>query len=133
MPKGIDVTVRGADAIVANLYAFSHRTRENFRVANREAAQEIRDRVVQIAPKDTGYMARTTKFKLSPDELAFSVGWWREDFEPHGLPFYPVFVEHGTSRQRAQPSLGPAYEWGRGMYQAAIRDAVRAAMRSGGI
>lgn len=128
----MSVTVRGQKALIANLYAFSHRTREQFRVVTRKNGQAIRDRTAQLAAKDTGYMARNTKVKYSPDELVFEVGWWEEDFTPNDLPFYPPYVEGGTSRQPAQPALGPAYEWGRQQYEYELREAMRYSMRRGG-
>jgi HK97 gp10 family phage protein len=126
------VTVRGDKAIIANIQAFDHDTRERFRVVTRKHGQLIRDRVVQIAPKKTGYLARNTRVRYSPDEMSFTVGWHPEDFVPHGLPFYPPYVEFGTSRQAAQPSLRPAYEWGSRRYAQGIRESIRYAMQKRG-
>lgn len=123
----LKLTVRGQKALIANLKATNHESRERFRVTTRTFAQRIRDRAAQLAAKDTGYMARSTKYKLSADELTFEAGWWVEDFLPHGLPFYPPFVEFGTSQQAAQPALGPAYEESMPDYVAAIREDIRRA------
>ena len=66
---------------------------------------EARTRASQNAPKRTGTLARSYSFELLPDEDAVLVGALSSEFpeEP-----YAVYVELGTSRQKAQPHLKPA-------------------------
>lgn len=123
------IKVRGQKALIANLRAKTEEARERFRVTTRKKAQEVRDRAVQLAPKDTGYMARNIRKSLSNDELTFEVFCDPDDYLPNGLPFYPLYVHEGTSLQRAQPFLRDAYEQIAPDYAAAIRDDIRKAMR----
>jgi hypothetical protein len=58
---------------------------------------------------DTGRMHRLVKVSYSEGGYTFEGGWSADDFEAEGEPFYPPFVELGTSRQIAQPSIEPAY------------------------
>lgn len=133
MAKKKMVLVEGDKATIANIHAFSRRTRERFRVTTRKNASRTRDRAVQLAPKETGYMARNIKWDVSPDEIQFEVFCDPADYLPHGLPFYPFFVHHGTSRIPARPFLTQAFEWNRRQYEADIRADIQYAMRRGGM
>ena len=132
MAKRSSVQVTGTKATISNIHAFDHDTRERFRVSTRKNGQATRDRAVQVAPKETGYMARNIKVAYSPDEFVFDVFCDPADYLPNGLQFYPFFVHMGTSKVRARPFLNQAFEWNRRQYAADIRADVRHAMRSAG-
>lgn len=123
-----NVRVKGKKAVIANIRSFDHHTRERFRVTTRRNGQRTRDRAVQVAPKETGYMARNIKVDYSPDEIVFEVFCDPDDYLPHGMPFYPFFVHHGTSRVKARPFLTQAYEWNQRQYGAEIAADIRYAM-----
>ncbi len=94
--------------------------RANFRGYDRQLTTDARRSVRRNAARwlaivratvayDTGRMQRLVKVKLTPSGLVFEGGWDAADFEREGEPFYPPFVELGTSRQAAQPSIEPAW------------------------
>jgi len=102
--------VEGRKSTIANIRATNHGAKECFRIVTRRVSQEVRDLAVQLAPKETGYMARNIKQELTPDELEFVVFCDPMDYIPHGIPYYPPHQEFGTSVMAAQPFLRPAYE-----------------------
>lgn len=77
-----------------------------------------------LSPVDTTYMQTHVKVFYTPDKLSFEVGWDVMDFVAIGEPFYPFFQEFGTIRNRAQPSLRPAFESQAPLFQADIRKLV---------
>lgn len=121
--------IEGATALIANIYRTQDDVVEAMRVATRRAAQDTRDLAVQLAPKETGYMARNIKKSLTPDEIGFDVYCDPDDYLPHGLAFYPFYQELGTSRMEAQPFLRPAFEAMSPVYQADITAAIKQALR----
>jgi len=125
------LSIEGQSAIVANFYRMNERIVEEMRVATRRSGQETRDLAVQLAPKETGYMARNIKVSYTKDEIGFDVYCDPDDYLPHGLPFYPFYQELGTSRMEAQPFLRPAFEAMSPHYKADISAAIRKALRQG--
>lgn len=79
-----------------------------------------------LTPVDTGRMRRLRHIRRTRSGLAFEAGWDAAEFFAEGQAFYPFFQEFGTSRHRAQPSLGPAYRYMVPHFQADMRDVLRA-------
>ena len=131
MPRAA-LTVEGREGIVANLYAFNERAGRVIRAVNRRAARQTESLARQLAPEDTGRLKRSLTHALSPDELAFEVFPDPEVFAAEGQPYYPVYVEFGTSVSPAQPFLFPAFEAIRPHYRKDISAALRRAIRERG-
>jgi HK97 gp10 family phage protein len=102
--------VRGIEGLVANLRAGDKQMQIEVRRAVKKGAREVRGIARALAPKDTGFMAANIEEIISPSGLAFSVGCDAAVFAAAGLPFYPPYVEFGTSQSPAQPFLFPAFE-----------------------
>lgn len=83
---------------------------------------EARTRASRNAPKRTGTLARSYSFEVMHDEDAVLVGALSSQFpeEP-----YAVYVELGTSRQRAQPHLKPAIMDNIDVYKAILEKVFR--------
>lgn len=100
---------RSAQGLAANFYAADALAQRQFRAATRRHAE----RVVRVArvycAVHTGFMRDHLGYWLTPSELVADIGWRGEDFFGDGLPFYPPYVEFGTSRAPAQPALLPAF------------------------
>lgn len=92
----------------------------------RRGAILTRDVTRRLAPRRTGFMANRVTIWIDPTGLASEVGWQADDFLNVGKAFYPVFVELGTRKMAAQPSLGPAHRYA----QPIIRQEMRAAVRT---
>jgi len=102
--------VRGVTGLVANLRAFDRIAVAEIGDAMERGAKDTRDLARQLCAVDTGFMREHLDYELTPERRAYTVGWKPEDFAEAGLPFYPPFVELGTSNSPAQPSLFPAHE-----------------------
>ena len=119
------VEVRGTTGLIANVRAFDALAQREIKAAVRQGAEETVDLAQQLAPYDTGFMHDHIRSLLSPEGLTFTAGCFAEDFAAVGLPFYPPFVEHGTSKSPAQPFLFPAFEEIRGNIERDIGQALR--------
>lgn len=119
------LTVRGVTGLIANVRAFDALAGREIRAAMRRGAKDTKDLTQQLCPVDKGFMRDHVKAEMSPDDLAYTVGWKPEDFAAAGLPFYPPFVELGTSQSEAQPSLFPAHEEMTPHVQQDVGDALR--------
>lgn len=122
--------VRGDKATIANIYAMRKDVVAEIKYTNIRTANDMRELTHQLCPKDTWFMAEHIRVEHTPDYRAFEVYWDPEDFEAEGLEFYPPFVEFGTSKQRAQPSLGPAYDALSPHYSADISRNIKKALRA---
>lgn len=96
-------------AIVANFYAYDDDVQRGARQIVEDTGSAIVAIVQSIVPVDTGFMRDHVKAVLSPSHLVVTAGWDAGDFDAAGLPFYPPYVEFGTVKMSAQPSLFPAY------------------------
>ncbi|HEY5836176.1 HK97-gp10 family putative phage morphogenesis protein [Streptomyces sp.] len=91
--------------------------------AVKESAEAVRDETARTVPRAGGHLAETVDIQYEDGGLAAKVGW----SDP--TSYYAHFVEHGTRRAPAQPSLGPALEAERARYTARLSDEVRRALR----
>lgn len=94
-------------------------------------AELIKFLTEQHCPRDSGFMAENVEIHYTRDQMTSEVGWDEENFIANSPTkrFYPIYVEFGTSRNAAQPSLFPAMEQARPYYEQNLRDALRAAIR----
>lgn len=96
--------------------------------AVRESAEAVRDDTARTVPvdesgRDNHHLKDTVDIRYEEDDLVANVGWFNQE------DFYAFFVERGTRRQPAQPSLHPALERERGRYTARLTAEVRRALR----
>lgn len=91
--------------------------------AVKESAEAVRDETRRSVPVASGHLRDTVRIVYEDGGLAAKIGW----HDP--TSYYARFIEHGTRRTPAQPSLGPALEAERGRYVRRLSDEVRAALR----
>jgi HK97 gp10 family phage protein len=120
--------VRGATGLIANVRAFDRDCGMEIREAVARGGRETKELTQQFCPVDTGFMRDHVRDDYSPDGLTFTVGWKAEEFAAAGLPFYPPYVELGTSLMDAQPSLNPAFETMMPHIQTDVGKALRASI-----
>jgi HK97 gp10 family phage protein len=94
----------------------------------KESAESVRDDVKRNVPvdqsgRDTHHLKDTVDIRYRDQDLVADVGWFDQE------DFYAFFLERGTRRQEAQPSLHPALERERGRYQARLTEEVRRVLR----
>lgn len=122
--------IRDATGIVANLRAKDRRLVTDVKRSVKRNGSRMLELVHAYVAFDTGRMLRLVKVIYSPSGLTFQCGWLAADFYAEGEPFYPPYVELGTSRMSAQPSLVPAWLEVQGKLRADVsRDMRRAANR----
>lgn len=126
-PK-FELSVQGLPGLVANLYAADPLIQRRVSNVNHRFGAAIRQRVQATCARDTGFMADHVQDIYAPSGLSFEVGWDASDFFEAGKAFYPEFVEFGTVKMEAQPSLLPAYDEYSSSYEEAIGNEVRAAI-----
>lgn len=84
------------------------------------AAEAIRDDARRNAPKDSGDLRDAIGYELDGDTAEVKI----LNASRQGV-WYAHFVEFGTSRQAAQPFMGPAAETERGRLRSRVVDAVQ--------
>lgn len=124
----IDLKVRNASAVIANVHRAVGGVDRELRPVVERVSQYVAAMTYRRAAVDTGFMREHIRRKITQKGLAFSVGWEADDFYGAGHPFYPPYVEFGTSRARAQPALLPSFREGEQMMKQATRDAIRRAI-----
>lgn len=122
------VSIRGIDGIVANLHAADEYIKEEVGSLNRVVASRVVQIAQRLVPVDTGRMWGSIKPVFTEQGLRFYVHFDPADFEKDGVAYYPPFVEFGTSRMAAQPSLTPAWAHERASYKRGITIAVQRAI-----
>lgn len=105
----LDLAVR-ADATYIVLRKVDAIAQEESVAAVRRAGDAFLDIVHATVAYDKGFMHDNVRVEYSTRGYTFEGGWNEDDFAAAGLPFYPPFVEFGTSTQAAQPSIMPAYD-----------------------
>lgn len=120
-----DVKVRGDRGIIANLYSYDARMRRDMIALNRLWAARTVKIAQEIVPFDTGRMHDSLVAEFSKMGLVFHVKYDKTDFDADGVEYYPPWVEFGTSRMSARPTLGPAYQRASAQYLPALRVALR--------
>jgi len=117
------VTITGLARLRQRLEDLPEEIRQALVKGVRESAEAVRDDVQRNVPADTGNLRESVDIRYREGGLVADVGW----FEP--ADFYAAFVEYGTRRQPAQPSLHPALQRERGRYAARLTDEVRRVLR----
>jgi HK97 gp10 family phage protein len=106
----LDFDTAQLSALVANFYAADR----DVKAAAQALVERSGDAMIEIAqtisPVDTGFMRDHIRKRVTEQGMAVSIGWESADFEEAGLQFYPPYVELGTMRMTAQPTIWPAYD-----------------------
>ncbi|MGW4030747.1 HK97-gp10 family putative phage morphogenesis protein [Streptomyces sp. NPDC004838] len=87
------------------------------------SAEAVRDQTRDTVAYASGNLHDEVDIRYEQGGLTAMVGWF-EDPE-----YYAWFLENGTRRAPAQPSLGPALEAERGRYRARLTEEVRKVLR----
>lgn len=131
------VSVRNADGLIANLQQVYSRVRREIKVVVGDSASRIEQRTIDLCPKRSFYMSEHVRTKFSKTGYTYTVGWTADDFigttDATGQPrsFYPFFIEFGTRRMRARPSLSIAYKEEEPRFKAGISKALSEAYARG--
>ncbi len=130
MANQVEVEVKGMDELMRELDRLSDRA--SGRVQNaalRAAAEPILEDAVRNAPEDTGKGKQGLKISRPRKQRAeryVLVGIGRGD---NSEIFYMKFHEFGTSKMKARPFLGPAYEKNKKRVLDIIRGELRRGLR----
>lgn len=122
------IFVKNTAAVVANFFAADQRAQRAIRRTVRDYAGMTADLTRFFAPRDSGFLADHVAQWFTPRGFEFEVGWDPDTFAQAGLPYYPPFVEFGTERNAAQPSLGPAYNEVAPQFRRALGENISAAL-----
>jgi HK97 gp10 family phage protein len=122
------VTITGLARLRGRLEDLPDEIKQALAKGVKESAEAVRDDVKRNVPVDTSgrdshHLKDTVDIRYEEDDLVANVGWFNQ------ADFYAFFVERGTRRQAAQPSLHPALERERRNYRARLTEEVRAVLR----
>ena len=126
-----ELSVRNAAGTVANIYAADRYLKGQVRKAVAESADATQALTFFLCPVDTGFMREHIRKYITPAGLAYEVGWDASEFFEAGLAPYFFWVEFGTVKMSAQPSLTPAYAHERPIFERRVREAVQRAIARG--
>lgn len=128
--SSLELGVRGVDGAIANLFEYDRVCQRRIRATVRKYGKKLQRRTQELVPVDTGFLRDHVLCEFTPDDLIFDVGWDATDFFAMGFDFYAFFVEYGTSRMPARPSLTQASRELLPAFSEAISDAVRTAIHA---
>lgn len=122
------VRVTGIARTKQRLQGLPDEIRDSVVEAVKDAAEAVRDDVKRNVPFDTRggdshHLKDAVDIRFREGGLVADVGW----FGPENS--YATYVEFGTRRRPAQPSLYPALERERGRFEARLTEEVRRALR----
>lgn len=135
----VKFTVRNTSALVANIHQFDSDVLEALRDHMTISAGLLKRRIQTLCRKDTYYMRDHVFAELSPQRLAITAGWRREDFigkrDYKGRvmkSFYPVAVEKGWHDRAGKfhegtPSLDMALAQMNDYIVGGVKDAITSA------
>lgn len=87
----------------------SQQFKRDIRRVVKSVSLEALDIAVFFCPVKTGFSQRHLRVAYTPAGFGFDLGWRAIDYRRAGKVFYPPFFVEGTSRQRAQDPLRPAF------------------------
>ncbi|MDQ0829540.1 HK97 gp10 family phage protein [Streptomyces achromogenes] len=122
------VTITGLDRLRKRLQDLPDEIEAGLVKAVQESAEAVRDDVRRTVPVDArgddGHHLRdSVAIRYREGGLVAEVGW----FDPDDS--YATYLEYGTRRRPAQPSLVPAFERERRQYEARLTEEVRRVLR----
>jgi HK97 gp10 family phage protein len=122
------VRVTGIARTKERLQGLPDQIKDSVVEAVKESAEAVRDDVKRNVPVDTRggdshHLKDAVDIRFREGGLVADVGW----FGPENS--YATYIEFGTRRRPAQPSLYPALERERGRLAARLTEEVRRALR----
>lgn len=122
------VEITGLDRLRKRLEGLPDEIEAALVEAVKASAEAVRDEVRRTVPvdqsgQDSHHLRDTVAIRYREEGLVAEVGWFDQ------ADSYATFVEYGTRRRPAQPSLRPAFEAERRRYRARLSDEVRKALR----
>lgn len=121
MATRVSMTFAGGKGLAAALRTLPQAlSRSIVLEALKEAAEPMRSRMAQLAPREPGKPDIADNIGISVANRLGDVGggrWQARHDEEHAVAvgptkdfFYGIFQEYGTSRHRAQPFMRPAFD-----------------------
>ncbi|MFD4527855.1 HK97-gp10 family putative phage morphogenesis protein [Streptomyces sp. NPDC058470] len=122
------VRVTGIAQLKQRLQDMPDQIKDSLVEAVKESAEAVRDDVKRNVPVDTRgsdshHLKDAVDIRYREGGLVADVGWFGRENS------YATYVEFGTRRRPAQPSLYPALERERGRFAARLTDEIRRALR----
>ena len=127
----VGVEVVGLDKLLARLTRLTRALDPEITKVLKEIAVLMRDEAKRIVPVDTGSLQSSIRtrswagMKGYTQWVGFSSGGYVTNPKPGQIVRYMKFVEHGTSRQKAQPYMYPSYD----MYKRDIPKRIKNALK----
>ncbi|MFD6421708.1 HK97-gp10 family putative phage morphogenesis protein [Streptomyces sp. NPDC060198] len=121
--RGMTVEILGIARLRQQLEDVDSGILDAIRRAVTESSEAVKADTKRDVAKDTNNLEEKVDARPADDGFSATVGWHEAE------EYYSRFVEVGTRRAPAQPSLGPALEAERHRYRARLTDEVREALR----
>jgi hypothetical protein len=136
----MELRVEGLPGTIANIFAADKAMQKAIIKAQKKSGEGQRDLTRDLAPESapgsytgagTKRLKRSVKVRFSAKGYNYEVYCDIGTFIGEGQPYYPPFVEQGTSDPNypAQPFMGPANIASQPFVQKNIRDEVRKALK----
>ncbi|MFE9737340.1 HK97-gp10 family putative phage morphogenesis protein [Streptomyces sp. NPDC006477] len=117
------VRINGIARLRQRLEALPEEIIDGLRRGVEASAEAVRDETARTVPVASGNLQGMVDIRYEADGLVANVGWFENE------EYYAAFVELGTRRRPATPSLHPALEAERTRYRARLTEEVRRALR----
>lgn len=114
--SGLEISLGGVEKLLSSLDALSDEVREKTWAHIQQSAVNVRDRARSNAPKRTGKFRKGFKIKYDEDALEAVV---------YNNVFYSPFVELGTKREPAHPTLSPAVDEEKDAFLSGLADVLK--------
>jgi HK97 gp10 family phage protein len=123
------VEVRGLAGLLANFKGLQGDIATGLRRVSDRAGRDTVKLARQFVPKDTHRTKNAITYTLSEAGYTVHIFVDPEPFAADGEPYYPPYVERGTSVSPAQPFMFPAWEAIRPHYQKDVQNVILEACR----
>lgn len=117
--------VTGIETIIANLHKTTKKKKKELAAITRRNATETKILAQSVCPVRTGRMRSSITEEISAGGYTFDVFYDPAVFAIEGQPYYAVYVELGTSRMAARPTLRWAYDIQQPIYKQDVANALR--------
>jgi HK97 gp10 family phage protein len=111
-----EVEILGEDRLIARLAQFEESLDFGAEAGVKSVAEKIRDRAKELVQVDTGALQRSIRVGIYSrpaghvHSIRVTAGGYERNPKTGRIVDYAVYQERGTSRMKAQPYLGPAYQ-----------------------
>ncbi|MFJ2701885.1 HK97-gp10 family putative phage morphogenesis protein [Streptomyces sp. NPDC087428] len=121
--SGMTVEIQGLARLRQQLEDIDDEILQAIKKAVKESAEAVKADTARDVPKASGNLQRKIDAKYQNDGFNATVGWHDPD------DYYARYLEAGTRRRPARPSLGPALEAERHRYRGRLTEEVRRVLR----